>query len=192
MRARLALHASGVAVELREIALRNKPDHMLEVSPKGSVPVLVLPDGSVIDESWEIMQWALRQHDPEVWLGEQDSYLIAATPLINRNDTRFKYALDRYKYADRYPEFSRIYYRNLGVVFLLTLEEQLQTTRYLLGDTPSIADAAVVPFIRQFAEVDKDWFAQSPYPALRIWLTEIVNSSRFAAVMQKQPIWQAI
>jgi glutathione S-transferase len=192
MRARLALHASGVAVELREIALRNKPNHMREASPKGSVPVLILPDGRVIDESWEIMQWALRQHDPEVWLGEQDSYLIAATPLINRNDTSFKYALDRYKYADRYPEFSRIYYRNLGAVFLLTLEEQLQTTRYLFGDTPSIADAAVLPFIRQFAEVDKDWFAQSPYPALRIWLTEIVNSPRFAAVMQKQPIWQAI
>jgi glutathione S-transferase len=190
MRARLALHVSGVAVELREIALRNKPDHMLCASPKGSVPVLILPDGSVIDESWEIMQWALRQHDPEGWLGEQETYLAAAASLINRNDTSFKYALDRYKYADRYPEFSRIDYRHLGVSFLQTLEDRLQVTRYLLSHKPTIADAAVFPFIRQFAEVDKDWFAHSAYPALRIWLTEIENSPGFAAVMQKQPIWQ--
>lgn len=190
MRARMALHASGVAVELREIELRNKPAHLLAVSPKGSVPVLILPDASVIDESWDIMQWALRQHDPENWLGEQEADLVAAAPLIKHNDTRFKHALDRYKYADRYPEFSRIDYRHQGESFLQALEVRLQTTRYLLGNAPSIADAAIFPFIRQFAEVDKDWFAHSPYPALRIWLTEFINSPRFAAVMQKQPVWQ--
>lgn len=190
MRARMALHASGVAFELREIELRNKPAHMLVASPKGSVPVLILPDGSVIDESWEIMQWALRQHDPEAWLGEQETYLAAAASLIKRNDTSFKHDLDLYKYADRYPEFSRNYYRHQGESFLQELEDRLQVMRYLLGNTASIADAAVFPFIRQFTDVDKDWFAHSPYPALRVWLTEIVNSPRFAAVMQKQPIWQ--
>jgi glutathione S-transferase len=186
----LALHASGVAVELREIELRNKPDQMLEASPKGSVPVLLLQDGSVIDESWEIMQWALRQHDPEIWLGEQETYLAAAAPLINRNDTSFKHDLDRYKYADRYTEFSRTDYRQQGESFLQTLEDRLQVTRYLLGNAPSIADAAIFPFIRQFTDVDKDWFAHSPYPSLRVWLTAFVNSPRFAAVMLKQTIWQ--
>lgn len=190
MRARMALHASGVAVELREVELRDKPDHMLAVSPKGSVPVLLLPDGRVIDESWDIMQWALNLHDPEGWLGDHESCLLAAAPLIRTNDASFKQSLDRYKYADRYPEQSRTEYRTEGEVFLQQLEDSLRVTRYLLGDALSIADAGIFPFIRQFAEVDKQWFAQAPYPLLRIWLAGILDSPRFAAIMQKQPIWQ--
>lgn len=190
MRARMALHAGGVAVELREVELRNKPDHMLAASPKGSVPVLVLPDGRVIDESWDIMQWALLQHDPEGWLGEQRAFVHAAEPLIRTNDTGFKQSLDRYKYADRYPEQSREDYRVQGEFFLQELEDSLRVTRYLLGDALSIADAGIFPFIRQFAEVDKQWFAQAPYPSLRTWLAGILDSPRFAAIMQKHPIWQ--
>jgi glutathione S-transferase len=185
MRARMALHASGVAVELREVELRNKPASMLAASPKGSVPVLVLPDGCVIDESWDIMQWALHQHDPEGWLGEHDAFVSAAEPLISANDTSFKLYLDRYKYADRYPEQTRLDYRTQAEVFLRQLEERLSATRYLLGNTQSIADAGIFPFIRQFAEVDKDWFAQAPYPALRVWLADILSTPRFAAVMRK-------
>lgn len=185
----MALHASGVAFELREIELRSKPACMLTASPKGSVPVLVLPDEGVIDESREIMQWALHQHDPEGWLGVSDAYLLAAAPLIEVNDSRFKTALDGYKYAD--SEASRAVCRAQGEDFLQSLEARLQMTRYLLADEQSIADAAIFPFIRQFSGVDKDWFEQSPYPALRLWLTGMINSTRFAAVMQKQPIWQA-
>ncbi len=162
MRARLALYVSGVVVEVREIALRNKPENMLIASPKGSVPVLVLPDGQVIDESWDIMQWALRQHDPDNWLGKNETFLEAAKPLMNENDTTFKAALDRYKYSGRYPEHPQFFYRTQGELFLQPLENRLRATNYLLSDALSIADAAIFPFIRQFAEVDQNWFAQSP------------------------------
>ena len=190
MRARLALYASGVAVELREVALRDKPSSMLEASPKGSVPVLVLPGGRVIDESWDIMQWALQQGDPEGWLGKNNVYIDAATPLVIENDTVFKTNLDRYKYADRYPQHPQIYYRCAAETFLQQLEYRLGTTRFLLGDVMSIVDVAIFPFIRQFAEVDKSWFAQAPYPLLRRWLAAFLSSEYFAAVMKKYPIWR--
>lgn len=191
IRARLALQVSGVAYELREIQLRDKPPSMLAASPKGSVPVLVLPDGQVIDESWEIMQWALQQHDPDNWLGAEGQFLAAAVPLVALNDGSFKMALDCYKYADRHPEQPQAFYRRQGELFLQQLEIQLQTHLYLLGDQLSIADAAVVPFIRQFAAVDPHWFMQSPYPRLRHWCDIIINSALFVAVMQKHAVWQS-
>jgi glutathione S-transferase len=190
MRARLALYASGIAIELREVELRNKPESMLAASPKGSVPVLVLPDGQVIDESWAIMLWALHQHDPEGWLGKNDAHVDAASPLIIENDTTFKGNLDRYKYPDRYPEHTQIHYRIQAEIFLQRLEQRLRATPHLLGDTLSIADAGVFPFIRQFAGVDKHWFAQAPYPSLRRWLKILLNSDRFDAVMRKYPPWK--
>jgi len=190
MRARLALHASGVAIELREVALRSKPENMLAVSPKGTVPVLVLPDGRVIDESWEIMLWALHQHDPDGWLGNDDACVDAATALIIENDTTFKNNLDRYKYPDRYPEHTQTHYRTQAEIFLQGLENRLRAAPCLLGDTLSIADAGVFPFVRQFAGVDKDWFAQAPYASLHRWLKNFLISERFAAVMKKYPPWQ--
>ncbi|MGA8865197.1 MAG: glutathione S-transferase [Gallionella sp.] len=189
IRARLALHSSGIAVELREVSLRDKPARMLEASPKGSVPVLVLPDGQVIDESWDIMQWALRQHDPEGWLGQGSRYLDAATPLVRENDTTFKHQLDRYKYPDRHPEYPQIQYRLLAEEFLMQLECRLEESHCLLGDGLSIADVAIFPFIRQFAEVDMAWFAQSPYPELRRWLKDFIESKDFATVMLKYALW---
>lgn len=190
MRARMALHASGVTIELREITLRDKPAAMLAASPKGSVPVLVLADGSVIDESWDIMLWALHQHDLQNWLGSDDAYVTATLALLAVNDGSFKVALDRYKYADRHPEQSHEHYRAQGEVFLQLLESNLQNTRYLLTDRPCIADAAIFPFVRQFAGVAPEWFAQAPYPALRIWLTEILSAPRFAEVMRKYSPWK--
>ena len=189
MRARLALYASGVAVELREVALRDKPASMLAASPKGSVPVLVLPDGQVIDESWDIMQWALHRHDPDGWLGKRDSCADVAARLISENDTTFKYHLDRYKYPDRYPEYPQSHYRSEAEVFLLKLENRLGASRFLLGDALSVADVAIFPFIRQFAEVDKDWFALAPYSKLQRWLKDFIDSGRFIAVMEKYSIW---
>jgi len=187
--ARLALHAAGLNIELREVALRNKPVSMLSVSPKGSVPVLVLPDGRVIDESWDIMLWALNRHDPDGWLGTNSGYIEASIPLVIENDTKFKASLDRYKYPDRYPEHAQAHYRSQGEIFLKQLESRLNATPYLLGDTFSIADAALFPFIRQFAGVNKDWFAQSPYASLQRWLKNLLESERFDAVMKKYPPW---
>jgi glutathione S-transferase len=190
IRARLALYASGVAVELREVALRDKPAAMLFASPKGSVPVLVLAGGRVIDESWEIMMWALHQNDPEGWLGNNGTYVNAATSLIIKNDTTFKVNLDRYKYPDHYPEHTQNHYRSQAELFLQPLENHLRTTPYLLGDTLSIADVGIFPFIRQFADVDKDWFVHAPYPSLQHWLKDFLNSVCFDAVMKKYPPWQ--
>jgi len=190
MRARLALNVSGIAVELREVVLCNKPKSLLSASPKGSVPVLVLPDGYVIDESWDIMLWALHQHDPEGWMGENAAYVNIAAPLIIKNDTVFKYNLDRYKYPDRNPEHSQIFYRTQAETFLQELETRLNMSPYLLGVNMSIADAGILPFIRQFASVDKEWFAQSRYPLLNEWLQRFLASERFNAIMKKQPLWQ--
>ena len=190
IRARLALYASGMTIELREVVLRDKPASMLAASPKGSVPVLVLPDGGVINESWDIMQWALHQHDHYAWLGRNNRYIDATVPLIIENDTSFKENLDRYKYPERYPEHPQIHYRTDAEIFLQQLENRLRSTRFLLGDGISIADVAIFPFIRQLAAVDKDWFAQAPYSSLRRWLKILVGSEYFVAVMKKYAVWR--
>jgi glutathione S-transferase len=132
-----------------------------------------LPDGQVIDESWEIMLWSLHRHDPDGWLGINGAYADAATQLIIENDTIFKGHLDHYKYPDRHPEYTQTHYRKQGETFLQYLEGRLRVMPYLLGDILSIADAGIFPFIRQFAEVDKIWFAQSPYESLRQWLNDM-------------------
>lgn len=191
MRARSALLASGISVELREVVLRDKPAAMLAASPKGSVPVLVLPDSHVIDESWDIMLWALRSHGTHEWLGENECHVQAARPLVIENDSTFKRALDRYKYPDRFPLHPQGFYRELGEKFLLKLEAHLSITPYLLADNMTIADAALLPFVRQFAAVDADWFATAPYPKLRAWLAHYTESKLFITMMQKFPAWQA-
>lgn len=188
MRARLAIAEAGVVVDLREIELRNKPQEMLAVSPKGTVPVLALANGSVIDESLDIMFWALAQNDPVGWL--ETAHLNDAKQLIAWNDGEFKYHLDRYKYADRYPEFSGPHYRQQGELFLTELELRLNQNQYLCGHHFSLADAAILPFIRQFAAVDANWFERSPYPAIRQWLNHFLASELFAVVMTKYPPWK--
>lgn len=196
MRARTAILASGIRVEFREVVLRDKPAAMLAASPKGSVPVLITPEGKVIDESWDIMLWALRQHDPNGWLGPNESagmdecHVPAALQLVHENDTRFKHNLDRYKYPERYPEQPQSAYRAAGEQFLQQLEQRLLTAPNLLGETFTLADAALLPFIRQFAAVDTEWFAAAPYPALRKWLARYTSSELFTLVMQKFPVWK--
>jgi len=188
MRARLAIAVSGLSVALREIELSNKPEAMLNVSPKGTVPVLLLPNGQVIEQSMDIMYWALAQHDPKDWLGQASE---DAKRLIEWNDGEFKYYLDRYKYADRYQEQTQPVYRQQGELFLAELETRLQRTRFLCGATFGLADAAIAPFIRQFAAVDNAWFANSPYPGLQHWLDNFLTSNLFAAVMRKYSPWKA-
>lgn len=191
MRARSALIAAGISVELREVVLRDKPAEMLAASPKGSVPVLVLPDGRVIDESWDIMLWALRSRGTHPWLGVSECHVEAACPLLAENDSTFKRALDRYKYPERHLEHAQTFYRELGEEFLARLEEHLAVAPYLLGEEMSIADAALLPFVRQFAAVDAKWFALAPYPHLRAWLASYTESKLFMRVMQKFPAWEA-
>jgi glutathione S-transferase len=187
MRARMALREAGIAVEIREIALRDKPRHMLAVSPKGTVPVLVLPDGTVIDESLDIMRWALRQYDPDGWLHDETRSLA----LIADNDGAFKQALDRYKYADRYPQQPAAAWRAMGECYLQALEPHLCAHDNLLGPAASIADVAIFPLVRQFAMVDVVWFESAPYPALRAWLDCWLGSALFLDIMQKQLPWQS-
>lgn len=187
MRARMALRYANIAVEIREISLKQKPAHMLQVSPKGTVPVLVLTDGSVIEQSLDIMHWALSDTDHEGW---RDADAEQTISLIAENDGTFKQCLDRYKYADRYPEQSAEFYRTQGEVFLLRLESQLSKNLFLLGEKPSLADIAIFPFIRQFAAVDAAWFEQSQYPQLRNWLQFFVSSALFCKVMEKVPVYE--
>lgn len=188
MRARLAVLFAGLQVELREVTLKNKPAQMLAISPKGTVPVLRLADGTVIEESREIMVWALEQQDPQGLLDA--TILDQANALIEQNDNEFKYWLDRYKYADRHVEMSQTEYRQRGEVFLQALEALLERNPYLLGQEPSIADIGVMPFIRQFAHVDRDVFGQLPYTNLQRWLQRWLEHPFFLQTMIKLPVWQ--
>ncbi|QXE09757.1 MULTISPECIES: glutathione S-transferase [Pseudomonas] len=181
MRARMALRYSGVAVEIVEVSLKAKPAAMLAISPKGTVPVLDA-DGQVIDESLEIMRWALAQHDPDDWLLGGDSRIAE---LIEANDQVFKVYLNRYKYAERYPEQPMEVYRAEGAVFLQRLDGLLEGRDYLLSNHLSLADVALLPFVRQFAHVDREWFAQTPYVRLQAWLQRFLESNLFTSIMKK-------
>jgi glutathione S-transferase len=188
IRARLALKASGLPVVVREIVLRDKPPEMLALSPKGTVPVLHLPDGSVIDQSLDIMRWALAQHDPLGWLS------AAPAPEVQHwtelNDIAFKPLLDRYKYPERHPEHPATHWRDQGIETLLApMNSRLARQAQLLGEQVSLADMALLPFVRQFAQVDAAWFAQAPLPGLQRWLAAHLASPLFESVMHKLPVW---
>lgn len=187
MRARLALAYAGIGVELREIILKNKPPELLAISPKATVPVLQLPDGQVLEESLDIMHWALAQHDPDHWL----QYPEPAQALIAWNDGAFKHQLDRYKYANRFPQYPASHYRQQGALFLAALESRLMGQSYLCGNHCSLADVAIVPFIRQFAAVDDGWFRLSGYDAVQAWLTKLLASALFARIMRKYLEWHS-
>ena len=187
MRARMALLVSGTPVRLREVVLRDKPGEMIAASPKATVPVLVLPDGQVIDESLVIMHWALKRNDPENWLQDNS----AETVLIAEADGPFKDHLDRYKYPTRYENVDPLAHRAGGLVFLEKLNALLRDSGQLAGAKPTFADHAIFPFVRQFANNDRAWFDQLPLPALQQWLSDHLASPLFATAMQKYPQWQS-
>lgn len=189
MRARLAIAASGIEVELREVILKAKPAELLQASPKGTVPVLIASDGKVIDESLEIMRWALDQHDPEQWLNPDNGTLASMLALIADCDGDFKHHLDRYKYPERYTGADALQHRAAGATFLASLNERLLAQPYLYGKRAALADMAIAPFVRQYAQTDATWFAQQPWPALVGWLASMVDSERFASIMDKYPPW---
>ena len=185
MRARMAIAASGAQVELREVVLRDKPSEMIAVSPKGTVPVLVVGDDHVVDESLDIMRWALAQNDPADWLVHADAGMIAA------NDGPFKQALDRYKYPHRYGLADGLEHREAALKHLSGLNEILAAQPYLGGRAPAFTDIALFPFVRQFAATDQLWFDALPLPALHAWLNGLLVSDLFGQIMTRYPKWTA-
>lgn len=182
IRARLALAVCGARCELREVKLGAKPPSMLAASAKGTVPVLVLPDGRVIDESLDIMHWALARRDPEGWLQRDDA------ALIEKNDGPFKRDLDRYKYPERHGS-DPLLHRESGLTFLRELDQRLSARGQLCGASRGLADAALMPFVRQFAGVDPEWFNARQLSHLQTWLNDHLASELFAAVMVRTSVW---
>ncbi len=187
MRARMALVASGAVVELREVLLKDKPPELVAASPKATVPVLVLSDGRVVEESLDVMQWALVQSDPLGWL----EGTALDSDWISECDSDFKHWLDRYKYAERYPEHTADQYRNNAEVFIQKLEDRLSVSDWMGGEAAHAVDVALFPFIRQFAGVDPSWWQSAPYPSVRRWLENWLNSALFSAIMAKYPRWES-
>ena len=191
MRARMVLFSSGVVCELREVALRNKPAEMLAISPKGTVPVLQLPGGEVLEQSLDIMLWALQRHDPENWLASTQALHEEQLSLIGQCDGAFKVNLDRFKYPNRYDLPDELAHRAQGSVYLAQLNAALVSTGYLAGVAWGLPDAAIAPFVRQWANTDLDWFAAQPWPALQAWLNAWASSANFELLMCKHATWQA-
>jgi glutathione S-transferase len=189
MRARLALWASQQSVEHREIVLKNKPVAMLHASPKGTVPILILPDGVVLEQSLDIMQWALQKNDPLAWWPKDAAALQAAQELIAQNDGDFKSQLDRYKYPHRFGLDSGLDARGEGAHFLARLNQQLNSQAFLAGPHWGFTDAAIAPFVRQFAHTDAHWFEIQDWTSLRQWLSNFEASTAFIAVMQKHHVY---
>ena len=191
MRARMALQSSGAVCELREVALRSKPAEMLTISPKGTVPVLQLPNGQVLEQSLDIMLWALQRHDPEHWLAANDALQAEHLALIAACDGAFKAHLDRYKYPNRYDLTDGLAHRAQGSVYLAQLNAALATTSYLAGAAWGLPDAAIAPFVRQWAHTDPAWFAAQAWPALQTWLSQWESAPGFGVLMTKHATWQA-
>lgn len=189
IRARLALDASAQSCELREVVLRDKPSEMLSASPKATVPVLIDEQGAVIDESLDIMLWALRRHDPEQWLRPVAGDLDSMLHLIEQFDSEFKHHLDRYKYPGRFAYADAMFSRDEASRRLAMLDEKLQGGRFAFGDRAALADFAIAPFVRQFSSVEPDWFKQQPWPNMHRWLESIVASQRFIRVMRQLKPW---
>lgn len=181
----MAIAVSGIRVELREVVLRDKPPELIAASAKATVPVLVLPNGDVIDESLDIMRWALWQNDPEGWLAASDDTLIEA------NDGPYKQVLDRYKYPHRYDLADGLEHRQAGLEHLQLLDKRVSSSTYLGGDQLGFTDIALFPFVRQFAAVDNDWFNAQPLPALRNWFHQREESDLFVSIMHRYSQWHA-
>lgn len=190
MRARLAIAISGLACELREVVLRDKPQALRLASPKATVPVLVLAEGTVIEQSLDIMLWALGRNDPEQWLGSTPAALQDMLALVAQCDGPFKHHLDRYKYPNRHGLSDGLADRALGAEFLQLLQDRIAANGFLAGPLRQLADMAIAPFVRQFAHTDPGWFAAQNWSALQAWLQQFEDSALYAYVMDKYPQWE--
>ena len=191
IRARLAIDAAEIEVEYREITLRDKPAPMLRASPKGTVPVCITGNGTLIDESLDIMRWALDHADSEKWSPQNESEIAALERWIHANDIVFKPLLDRYKYAERHPERTRQQHLAACRPHFESLNKRLEEAPFLIADRMTLADAALLPFVRQFHRVDESAIAAWELRDVLRWLNNFLNSPRFERVMQKRPLWQA-
>ena len=208
MRARLAIAASGQKVRLREVVLSQKPAQMLRASPKGTVPVLVLENKQVLEQSLEIMQWSFEQSDSSNYLLRCNAKALSVAnteqhksnainnsqqtdmhSLVALFDTEFKTCLEQYRSAKRYHDTQLVLHRNSCQVYLQMLEDRLSCNLYLCANTASVADLAIMPFIRQMARVERQWYLQSPYPKVRSWLDGFLQSPMFSKVMAQYPLW---
>lgn len=190
MRARMGILLAKQTVVMRAIVLKNKPLEMLKASAKATVPVLVLDESQVIDESLEIMLWALGKNDPcDLLCRDEVDALSAMLALINTNDNEFRVQLDKYKCAKRYHESSESQYRQKCEEFIHHLEQRLSVYDFVMGPAPSLVDYAILPFIRQFSRVDRKWYTQAPYPHLQKWLKGHLQSPLFSRAMRKYPLW---
>jgi glutathione S-transferase len=190
MRARMALAVSQQSYVLREVDLKARPSQLREVSAKATVPVLVLANGKVLEESLQIMHWTLANSDPQQWLQAPSFRAAQTNALIAGCDGDFKHHLDRYKYAAHYSDNRAEDHRTQAAEFLFELDRCLQKTAYLLGPNLSLADVALAPFVRQFASADRAWFEQQSWPALRSWLDAFVATNLFIGIMKKYPVWK--
>ena len=188
MRARMAIHISGQKCELREVLLRDKPTSMLEYSPKGTVPVLILQNGNVIDESLDVIDWALNLNDPDDWQRSKDTK--KTKELISINDGEFKYHLDRYKYSKRYDNEDPEFHRKKCLKFIESVNNELNNSKYIFDDNISYADIVLLPFIRQFRIADMEWFDSLPYDNLKEWLSSFLNSPLLNSIMKKYDLWK--
>lgn len=191
MRARLALAACQISYELREISLKNKPEEFLQTSPKGTVPVLVLEEGTLIDESLDVVHWAIKQSDPENLGNLSDDQKSLGQHLIEALSADFTPALRRYKYFENYPEKTQQDYRLEAESYLKKLEEALSKTAYLVSDHLSYVDYIIFPFVRQCARVEENWFIDAGFDHLQKWWLEINESAVFQKVMQKYDLWDS-
>jgi len=192
MRARFAIAVSGQACELREVLLRDKPAELRLASPKATVPVLIDTDGTVIDQSLAIMVWALRRNDPLHWLASgQRGSSEDARALIGDCDGPFKQQLDRYKYPTRFDGADAATHRTEGALFLARLDALLAGENYLFAKAPTLADMAIAPFVRQFAQVDPAWFAAQPWGAVQRWLEALTTSALWLRATEKYPAWKS-
>ena len=184
----MAIHISGQKCELREVLLRDKPPSMLEYSAKGTVPVLILQDGNVIDESLDVIDWALNLNDPDDWQRSKDTK--KTKELIKINDGEFKYHLDRYKYSKRYDNEDPEFHRKKCLKFIESVNNELNNSKYIFDDNISYADIVLLPFIRQFRIADIEWFDSLPYDNLKKWLSSFLNSSLLNSIMKKYDLWK--
>ena len=189
MRARFALFISNTKCELREVSLKTKPEQLLQISKKGTVPVLQLAPTKIIDESLDIMVWALKNNDPGNWLPKDTITMEDTLSLININDSEFKHNLDRYKYGARFNVEDTAIHRDICETFIKDLNNRLHKHTYLMGNAASLADYAIVPFIRQFANTDGEWFYNTPYPLAQKWLDKLLASDLFLSIMAKYDLW---